>query len=1327
MAPNRTILAICRSSPSPLASLSSDKCPCSSLVLRRAYPVWQSQKHCDKSRPNVSSKMPRGSEQSVNQVLVDHLNEIASTTTDHLRRTVKRAARNLQKHPTLVLTKQHALAVHGIGAWLATQLEVFILNNPHLFPSPTDAVLDVQNSLQQQDQNQTTVTNSTVRTDQGLQPDLSLDLAGQQSGRDRGSGGASSRDYTHAQSNFIGSSSTGAFSLRSTDAEPIRVQAPSAALVLPDEDVPSDRPSASTARARTRGRGTGRGSVGSRGQGRRSASQRSRLNSETAEGSETHQDNEDAPSNRTPSRRSSSQKKAYRPPYRSAPCAILLALRQSLEVNVTTMMKVELAEAAQPFCDTQILTSSNDEQHTWYDGWSCVNKTLIRKGFVAKFGNPAKFQLTMEGRVLADSLAVEYETVAARTVSKFLTQPTAAVGSQLTPNNALVPAAPDSRTRIVSSDLDVARQTGIPQVLNLHRVDASTEIGISQRLPIPNPRTSITSTGSSSSQLRDSIPRAPLVRAPPHRSPVVPLSSHEHPVAGTPNSDLAQDILSKRRPAPGTVTGAPASHLPPQSMIATSNEQTRRRVLPQQASLEPSVPASVPCSLEERFQSAVSGAVLPQTALVQQGQSIYSATRSVLQPNSSNAPSSKNRVPAKRFSKAQVERSARVVKRLRQYQEEDCLAALRGVFLAGDFPKTDDKLYDVLSNELWKRNREEQVVCNSAPEVIRVASVQHRMPPGLDTSQESDDAYPSNGVTDDSGLPTRPTTNCSVSTPVCDRRCVETIALDSSSVEPSPARPLHESSFPEVIEIDDDAEGDDEVEDLTQTSPCGLPRHTKKDSCSDDGREGGSPRNADQNSFPGVGKTANDVEPTAKRTVYESVGESCNFVDFGDAEVVESAEIENASHAEHNPLQDDLQRSMDVSIHQTSSGAFPIATLGVSHPDDGREGGRHRNADQCSFPSARKASIDAERTAERTTFESVREFCDFVDSGSVEEVVESAEVEDASHAQRNPLQFDLQRSVDMSVHETANGAPVVSAVERANSLAAGTADVAVEGRLKKNTVIVILDKMERFCNGRSGCEWRTMAELLEEAGAECDVRTLPCGDAMFVSRYEDGSEVVLDYVIERKTVEDYASSVRDGRVSKQAFMMRKSGIENRLFVIEGDMRENKRIYENPEMHKKLTELEISEGFYIKHTKDIMDTVWFYASFRRRLEAKFGRVPKATLQTGRASFDDWVENMKRICRSLTLEQLFMMQLCQTPGVGEGRARAVLKRGIRTPQLLHKAYKSIDQKGDRETFLAGCNDGIGTSASRAVCKLFTAMNYGTVMAATSSRSRSQGGRG
>ena len=92
----------------------------------------------------------------------------------------------------------------------------------------------------------------------------------------------------------------------------------------------------------------------------------------------------------------------YVPKYRSGAYAILLALLHGKRKGKEFMLKTELAEAAQPFTDEPIVDSG-------YDGWSCMNKTLVAKEMVMKEGKKnAKFSLSDKGFALAEKLVKKH-------------------------------------------------------------------------------------------------------------------------------------------------------------------------------------------------------------------------------------------------------------------------------------------------------------------------------------------------------------------------------------------------------------------------------------------------------------------------------------------------------------------------------------------------------------------------------------------------------------------------------------------------------------------------------------------------------------------------------------------------------------------------------------------------------------------------------------------------------------------------------------------------------------------------------------------------------
>ena len=256
-------------------------------------------------------------------------------------------------------------------------------------------------------------------------------------------------------------------------------------------------------------------------------------------------------------------------------------------------------------------------------------------------------------------------------------------------------------------------------------------------------------------------------------------------------------------------------------------------------------------------------------------------------------------------------------------------------------------------------------------------------------------------------------------------------------------------------------------------------------------------------------------------------------------------------------------------------------------------------------------------------------------------------------------------------------------------------------------VVLVVDSMERV-RKRSRDILDTIKGRLLAQGVDCEVRQLPCGDAMFVAQYPGGIEVILDYIIERKTLEDFHASMRDGRERRQAFMMRQAQIPRRIFLLEGDMKRNTFLKNTTSFEKRRAEIEVCDDFYVKKTKSLDDTLWFYSSMYKRLCMRFSERPLASTMEGRSLFQDWNERMRDLTRGITLGQLFMLQLCQVKHVGKDTAVGIVESGCKTPIALYERFRSVQNEADRENVFAG-EVGINKKAVRTLAKLFTATEY------------------
>ena len=97
-------------------------------------------------------------------------------------------------------------------------------------------------------------------------------------------------------------------------------------------------------------------------------------------------------------------------------------------------------------------------------------------------------------------------------------------------------------------------------------------------------------------------------------------------------------------------------------------------------------------------------------------------------------------------------------------------------------------------------------------------------------------------------------------------------------------------------------------------------------------------------------------------------------------------------------------------------------------------------------------------------------------------------------------------------------------------------------------IILYIDNRE----GRQNKETGLFYEKLIEFGVNCEQKALSVGDFVWV--YRDPSsmtEYILDYIIERKSIDDLAHSIIDGRYDEQKYRLKNCGVQNVYYLFEG--------------------------------------------------------------------------------------------------------------------------------------------------------------------------------
>lgn len=80
----------------------------------------------------------------------------------------------------------------------------------------------------------------------------------------------------------------------------------------------------------------------------------------------------------------------------------------------------------------------------------------------------------------------------------------------------------------------------------------------------------------------------------------------------------------------------------------------------------------------------------------------------------------------------------------------------------------------------------------------------------------------------------------------------------------------------------------------------------------------------------------------------------------------------------------------------------------------------------------------------------------------------------------------------------------------------------------------------------------TTLKALEKRKVNFEVRRLSVGDFLWICRDESNKDVelVLPYIVERKRMDDLASSIKDGRFHEQKFRLSDCGLPNKIYMIE---------------------------------------------------------------------------------------------------------------------------------------------------------------------------------
>ncbi|ESW21004.1 hypothetical protein PHAVU_005G033000 [Phaseolus vulgaris] len=226
-------------------------------------------------------------------------------------------------------------------------------------------------------------------------------------------------------------------------------------------------------------------------------------------------------------------------------------------------------------------------------------------------------------------------------------------------------------------------------------------------------------------------------------------------------------------------------------------------------------------------------------------------------------------------------------------------------------------------------------------------------------------------------------------------------------------------------------------------------------------------------------------------------------------------------------------------------------------------------------------------------------------------------------------------------------------------------------------IILILDDREQFAT--QGSRSRKIIEnICNQFKIKIEVRRLPVGDGIWIARHRTlDSEYVLDFIVERKKIDDLRSSIRDNRYKDQKLRLRRCGLKKLIYLVEGDPNSS----EAAESIKTACfTTEILEGFDVQRTTGLGDTLKKYGYLTQAISQYYKTEILVDNVKCSGTCPPFGEFIKR-CQDLektTVSDVFAIQLMQVPQVTEEVAMAVLDL-FPTLFSLARAYSLLEGDG------------------------------------------------
>ncbi|XBJ08132.1 hypothetical protein VPH35_013517 [Triticum aestivum] len=231
-----------------------------------------------------------------------------------------------------------------------------------------------------------------------------------------------------------------------------------------------------------------------------------------------------------------------------------------------------------------------------------------------------------------------------------------------------------------------------------------------------------------------------------------------------------------------------------------------------------------------------------------------------------------------------------------------------------------------------------------------------------------------------------------------------------------------------------------------------------------------------------------------------------------------------------------------------------------------------------------------------------------------------------------------------------------------------------ESFLKAYEVVLILDDRDTF-GPRS--RRKVVDNIRSQFNIPVEIKHLPVGDALWIARHKElDNDYVLDFIVERKNVEDLLGSIKDNRYKDQKLRLKLYALLTAPYAF----------------YFSCFTTEVLEGFDVQRTTGYADT-----------EKKYGHLTGSIIDYYSRNFS-FVKRCSDL-EKVTMSDIFALQLMQVPQLTKEATLAVTSL-YPTLLSLAKAYTMLSDRCAQEEMLKNKSDMVNARASKNIFKLIWA---------------------